>query len=61
VLKLLALAAIVVAVALVLGVGGSDVRAGADAVRSSVTTILWGVDSNGDEQDGDPEERGSEP
>ena len=58
---MMALAAVVVAVALVLGVGGSDVRAGADAVRSGVTTILWGTDAQGDEQDGDPEERSSEP
>jgi hypothetical protein len=69
VLKLIALAAVVVAVALSLGVGSSDLRAGADAVRNGVTTILWGMDGRGDaqdRQDGDPEETeerngGSEP
>ena len=68
-LKLIALAAMVVAVALAFGVGSSDLRAGADAVRSGVMTILWGMDGRGDEQDrqdGDPEETeerngGSEP
>jgi hypothetical protein len=59
----------VVAVALSFGVGSSDLRAGADAVRSGVTTILWGMDDRSDEQDrqdADPEETeerdgGSEP
>jgi hypothetical protein len=69
VLKLIALAAMVVAVALASGVGSSDLRAGADTVRSGAKTILWGTDGRGDEhdrQDADPEETeerngGSEP
>jgi hypothetical protein len=68
VLKLAALAALVVALVVVFDVDGSDVRTGAHTVRSGVTTILRSANERGDEdrQDADPEENaegneGSEP
>ena len=54
-IKLLAIAAVVLAVAVV--VGGKGLSGGADTVRDGVTSLLSNsVKGQGDEQDGDTEQ-----